>query len=547
MFIDTRQFDDGARIHTEICVVGAGAAGITLASEFEKYGITTCLIESGGFKPDAATRDLYRGESIGLPYHFADNCRSRYFGGSSNCWGGWCRPLEEHDFEERAWVPNSGWPFGKSTLDPYYERALDILKIGPNEFTLGFWVNAIARSDVQPIPLDPTRVISSICQLSPPVRFGRAYRDTLRLAARVSVYLHANVTDIDIGTDGVVSSVKVATLTGKSARVSAQIFILAAGGIENARLLLCANKNQPNGIGNENDVVGRYFMDHPRLYTGNVYFRKGWSRSILYDMRYSHHEALVAHGTHVIGQFTLSAEQQAKERLLNARVCFSSAVHARINPQIALALIRLKNRFGSHADSDSSLAEDLLAVAANPIGAVECIATRYFFSQSLHKFSRFQIIAEPQPDPQSRVMLANERDQLGLPRVKIDWRLGPQVERTFNRTIAIIADELMRQDIADVELDPPIQDGDWPDTFEQEGTWHHMGTTRMHSSPKLGVVDKDCLVHGTSNLYIAGSSVFPTAGSNFPTITIIALALRLAEQANKALKSRAAIIVKTQS
>lgn len=122
MFIDIRQIDTGSLIETDVCIIGGGIAGITLALEFNKHPFRTCVIESGGFNPDSATQDLYRGESIGLPYKFSNGCRSCFFGGSSNCWGGWCRPLEEEDFAQREWVPNSGWPFAKSELVPYYER-----------------------------------------------------------------------------------------------------------------------------------------------------------------------------------------------------------------------------------------------------------------------------------------------------------------------------------------------------------------------------------------------------------------------------------------
>ena len=148
MFVDTRRLDEGSNIRTEICIVGGGAAGITLALEFEKHGIDTCLLESGGFVADDATRDLYRGECIGLPYLFADGCRSRFLGGSSNCWGGWCRPLEEEDFQHREWVPNSGWPFPKAELQSYYDLAQGILKLGPNRYDMDFWIDAIAKRAV---------------------------------------------------------------------------------------------------------------------------------------------------------------------------------------------------------------------------------------------------------------------------------------------------------------------------------------------------------------------------------------------------------------
>src|SRR5690349_16660229 len=111
MFIDARQLENGTQIGAEVCIIGAGVAGITLALELDKLGISTCVLESGGHEPDQATRDLYRGECVGLPYKFADGCRSRFLGGSSNCWGGWCAPMDPHDFERRDWIPHSGWPF----------------------------------------------------------------------------------------------------------------------------------------------------------------------------------------------------------------------------------------------------------------------------------------------------------------------------------------------------------------------------------------------------------------------------------------------------
>src|SRR5262245_12632752 len=211
MFIDTRRLAEGSVVHSEVCIIGGGVAGISLALALEKHGIETCLLESGGFKPDEATRDLYRGENVGLPYQFADSCRSRYLGGSSNCWGGYCRPLEAHDFERREWVPNSGWPFGKSELQPYYERSHVLLKLGPSRYDVDFWVDAMDNPQIHPIPLNPTRVVTRICQLSPPARFGKLYRDELAKSKHVRVYLYANAVDIESGSDQAIRFVKAKT------------------------------------------------------------------------------------------------------------------------------------------------------------------------------------------------------------------------------------------------------------------------------------------------------------------------------------------------
>ena len=134
MFIDTRTVEHNTVIETTVCIIGGGVAGITLALEMSRAGVDTCMLESGGFGPDDETRDLYRGENVGLPYSFADGSRSRYFGGSSNCWGGWCRPLDPWDFEKRDWIPHSGWPFGLEELAPYYARTHELLKLGPQNF-----------------------------------------------------------------------------------------------------------------------------------------------------------------------------------------------------------------------------------------------------------------------------------------------------------------------------------------------------------------------------------------------------------------------------
>src|SRR5216683_2912891 len=492
MLIDTRCIDEGSVIEAEVCIIGGGAAGITIARELDRGGIRTCLLESGGHRADDSTRDLYRGESVGLPYRFADGCRSRFLGGSSNCWGGWCRPLEALDFASRPWVPYSGWPFSKSELEPYYERSHAILRLGPRTFETDFWVDAIGRSDVRRLPLTSGRVVDGISQFSPPVRFGRDYLDELQRSPYVAIYLHANAVDIDMDDSGSeVRSVRIATLTGRRARVSAKVFVLATGGIENARLMLLSSRDRrPDGLGNHNGLVGRFFMDHPRVHGAWVRPLGQWARNRLYDHKYHYHSrAVAAYGTCVAAQLSLPLSFQRREGLLNAQVWFSSIFHG----------------------EDSEAKDALMRLRRLVTGC------------------RLEAIVEPEPDPDSRVSLSDEQDRLGMRRVKVDWRLGANVKRTFDRNFAIVAEELRAAGVAEVDLDPPIADGPWPDSFSEEGTWHHIGTTRMHDSPKLGVVDRDCRVHGVNNLFVAGSSIFPTAGGNFPTITLVALALRLAD------------------
>ncbi|MDR5780132.1 GMC family oxidoreductase [Caballeronia sp. LZ065] len=535
MFIDSRSVEEGAVIETTVCIIGAGVAGITLALELEKQGIDACMLESGGYKPDDDTRDLYRGENVGVPYEFADGCRSRYLGGSSNCWGGWCRPLDPWDFEKRGWVSDSGWPFGFDELRPYYARTHQLLQLGESNFEPAYWEAAIHRDDVKRHPFQSGTVRDTISQFSPPVRFGKLYRQHLLDAKHVRVMLFANALNIDTDADArSVTKIDVGTLTGRRFAVRAKIFVLATGGIENARLLLTSNRVQAAGLGNGHDLVGRYFMDHPRIMSANVHFSKQWARNKLYDIKYHYqNRAVSAHGTFISSQFALTQQVLEKEQLLNARAWFYSVFRGE-NTKGSEALIRMKQRLLKKDEPGYSTAADLLAMAAHPVDTACFGLARLLQPRPLITEVKIQTIVEAEPNRDSRVTLSAQKDVLGMNRVKVDWRVTELVKRTFDRTVAHIAADLKRSGVADVTLDEPLEGKPWP--AQLEGTWHHMGTTRMHDSEKQGVVDRNLKIHGMSNLFVAGSSVFPTVGANFPTITIAALTLRLAGHLGRVIK-----------
>ncbi|WP_345813040.1 GMC family oxidoreductase [Paraburkholderia sp. PREW-6R] len=528
MFIDTRTVEQNSVVETTVCIIGGGVAGITLALEMSRAGVDTCLLESGGFAPDDETRDLYRGENTGLPYRFADGSRSRYFGGSSNCWGGWCRPLDPWDFEKRDWIPHSGWPFGLDELAPYYARTHQLLQLGPQNFDPAYWEREIGRPDVRRIPLSTGDLRDTVAQFSPPLRFGKVYRDELANSKRVRVFLHANVLNIDANPQGTsITRVKVGTFTGRRISVSAKIFVLATGGIENARLLLASNNVQAAGLGNANDLVGRYFMDHPRMMSGKVRMRPGVARNKLYDIKYHYQNVAVsAHGTKISSQFAPTEQWMKREQLLNSRVWLYSRWYGEGSAG-SEALIRCKEALMGKDQPGRSMKADIATMAAHPLDTVGFGLTRLLQWPALITGVTLQAIVEAVPDPDSRVTLSpDKRDRFGMPRVRVDWRLGDQVQRTFDKTFGLLAQELQLSGVADTVLDAPLEGRTWP--AKLEGTWHHMGTTRMHDSPREGVVDRNCKVHGMSNLYIGGSSIFPTVGANFPTITIAALSLRLA-------------------
>jgi choline dehydrogenase-like flavoprotein len=537
MFIDSRSVAQRSVVETTVCIIGAGVAGITLALEMDKQGINTVLLESGGYKPDDGTRDLYRGENVGIPYTYADGSRSRFLGGSSNCWGGWCRPLDSWDFEKRDWVKDSGWPFGLDELRPYYARTHALLKLGENNFDPAYWEAAIGRDDVKRHPLPSGLVRDTISQFSPPVRFGKVYRAELQNSQHVRVFLNANAMNIDTDESARdVTRIEVGTLSGQRFTVTAKVFVLATGGIENARLLLASNKVQAAGLGNGNDLVGRYFMDHPRTMQGNIKFKKPWARNKLYDIKYHYqNKAVSAHGQHISSQFALTQKVLERERLLNARVWFYSVFRGE-NTAGSGALVRLKQAVLQKDQPDWNLPRDVVTMLSHPVDTACFGLARLLQPRPLITEVKFQTIVEAEPNRDSRVTLSLQKDAMGMNRVKVDWQLTELVKRTFDRTVGLLAEEMRRTNVADVQLDEPLEGKPWP--AQLEGTWHHMGTTRMHDSARQGVVDRNCKVHGMSNLYVAGSSVFPTVGANFPTITIAALTLRLSEHIVGVLQGR---------
>lgn len=528
MFRDAREIDRDSTITTEVCIIGGGLAGLTIARDLAAAKIATVVIESGGYDPNPETRDLYRGETIGIPYDFADGCRSRYLGGSSNCWGGWCRPMEPIDYRNRSWVAHSGWPIGPEELAPWYKRAQKTLELGVENFDPGFWTSAINRSDVRRFPLPGNKLVDGVSQFSPPLQAGKAWREELRASALITVLLNANVTNIAADqTASTVQQLSVQTLSGNRFTVRAPLFVLSTGGIENARLLLSSNQQATAGLGNGNDLVGRYFADHPRITSGWVHLNPEWRRNKLYDNKFQYqNNVLSSNGIRIAAQFAATDEIQEREGLLNARLALTSIFPGEHDPA-GWAIRRLRRRWEGAESPNRTVAQELGTIAAHPFLAMGFVAARLFQPQMLIRGVRMQCTVEPPPDPQSRVTLSDKRDALGMQRVRVDWRLGDNVKRTFDRMFSLLREELETHNIGRVELDPAIGTGDWPETFEREGNWHHMGTTRMHESPRQGVVDRNCLVHGMNNLYVAGSSVFPTFAADFPTITLTALAHRL--------------------
>jgi choline dehydrogenase-like flavoprotein len=499
---DARELEDGARLEADVCIVGSGAAGLTIARELSGSGLQVCVLESGGLTEEPATRALYQGESTGRDYFPLDACRSRWFGGSTNCWAGLCLPLEAVDLAERDWMPHSGWPFGRALLDPYYRRAHPLLGLGP----FAWEADAFARGRARPFPLDGP-LESGLFQLSPPLRMGEAWRAEIARARDVSVWLHANVTRLALQPSGrALDALEVRTLGGKGFQVRARRTVLATGGIENARLLLASDDVAPAGVGNDHDWVGRTFMEHPSLDGSGLLVAGPDLPSWAFYLAHRVGEASVW------GMLRPRADVLAREQIGNfSMVLVPVAAPAGVADAFPGQLARAAADTDGHPPHDDAL-----------------------WARKLRLFT-LGTPFEQAPDPQSRVTLSRERDALGMRRAVLDWRLSELDRRTLRRAQELAAATFGRAGLGRVRSAVPGGAESVPEALH--GSCHHMGTTRMSEDPKRGVVDPLGYVHGVADLIVAGSSVFPTAGAANPTLTLVALALRTADHLKEVLAS----------
>jgi choline dehydrogenase-like flavoprotein len=530
MLQDARGLPDRSEIQAEICVIGAGAAGLTVACELADGPFRTVVLESGGTAYDAATQRLAKGTNAGLRYEPLDLCRIRGLGGStSGGWGGWCKALSPIDFERRTWVSMSGWPIRRDELNPYYDRACHSLGLGSIVSRCSS-SNAVQEPLLQLAGTACDNEASNLCVTHILKRSGE---DRLRAANNVLVLLHANATELDTDRDArSVTGVRAVTLAGNAFRITASHYVLAAGGIENARLLLVSNAAMDCGLGNESDFVGRCFMEHPRFAWGRLSGGRGKRNFRRYDpadvIRQSRGRGeSVTQPTLSAAGLVLRPEVQRREKILNARSWIVPIPDGGETPggqELRELVLWLKKR---RIPSDTLVR---LRIAAQDIPGLSRSVAAYCRARG--GWARqwgFVTVMEQEPNASSRVTLDSSRDRLGIPRVRLDWKLGELERKTLKKNQEIIVACLSRLGLdcsADAAGTPSGKEGlEEPPRW----VWHHMGTTRMAASSKLGVVDSNCRVFGVSNLYVAGSSVFPTGGNDMPTLTIVALACRIAD------------------
>lgn len=479
----------------DLCVIGAGPAGITLARRAAARGLDVALLEAGGREITAESQAIYEGEVVGRDYWPLDVSRLRFLGGSSGHWGGWCRPLDPIDFVPKTWNPWSGWPIGPEDLARYAAETDAIIGLPP------------FAPDAPPI--DGFREVFFRFS-DPPTNFGEKFAPELEADPLIRLGLNASLVDLALSDERSEVSAAVFRSLAPDApefAVRARAYALCCGGIENPRLLLNFDRQVVGGIGNGRDLVGRFFAEHPHYSLAEALFRAEAPPE--QELRF----------------FAPTAEFVEAERVLNFGLR-----QERMPAPFAV-------RPGSVAGDPSCDDPFILRLAEKVAEAVPACGPRG--TGEIAFDGRLRIAHEQALNPDSRVRLAEGRDALGLRRAALDWRLSELDALTVRAAVLGYARMMAERDtgrarLHDWVLPDPIV---WPDTTQDEVAGkHHMGTTRMAADPARGVVDADCRVHGIGNLYVGGSSVFATSGHANPTYTIIQLALRLGDHLGRALR-----------
>jgi choline dehydrogenase-like flavoprotein len=528
MIGDLRELEDGAELEADLVLVGAGAAGIAIAEAFVDAGVHVVVLESGGLR-GGATDSLNEGEATGMDPASLTEGRRRVLGGATALWAGQCLPQEPSTFEVRPWIPHSGWPFEHTVLELYYRRAETWLEIAGEPYDERVW----DRFRVARPAFDPSRVRHRFTVWCPQPHLGRLYRRRLDRAANVRVLLHANVTSIATSPAGDrFESVRAVTPEGKAVRVRARACVLCGGGIENSRLLLASDDVSPEGIGNQHDLVGRFFQDHPNGHAASISVDGSARLQELYGLFYRRR-------VRYLPRIVLTSELQRSEAVV---ACAAYPVfHFGDDSGIEAARrlyrsLRRRRRPPSAGRELGRIARDVPRLAAVGYQRVRRgRATRLPPARVT-----LQVHAEQAPDPESRVTLSRRRDHFGMPLPSVTWKLGEPERRGIELTVGVVRDEFARLGLGAVHPEPWLGEPDW--TRHVSDAYHHMGTTRLGTDPKTSVVDPDGQVHGVAGLFVAGSSLFPTAGYANPTLTIVALALRLADHLDRILTGSGARI-----
>lgn len=522
MILDTKKGFGHAPARYDICIVGAGAAGISLALQFESTHFRVCLLDAGGRRYEKATQELFRGETGAGKYPELRDTRMGALGGSTNVWAGWCRPLEEHDFASRDGDSTDGWPFGFGDLLPFYRRAHEICGLGKFEYDPARWEGVLGKDQLL---ADDPGFTNSIFHVNGQ-RFGERFYDRLRHSKNIDLVLHAPVMRVT-PKDGTEQGVRleIRTLDRQEPAIDADYAVLAAGGIENARLLLLSAASPAEAPGNGYGLVGRFFTDHPYVDPGSLVMRGSRFSPNFYLPKAV---ASINGGTSVRGVLSLRPAVLERERLLNAALFFYPRYesHRAFATAEVKAFLQVWAKFGKRA-VPGNVAPYLARAARGPHWVALALLRKVAIGHGAAKRWRMRAVFESESRFENRVTLAPDTDRIGRRRPHLEWQLSERDVSSMRRVIQLFDHGVRRAGIGHLERAFPDDPAAWRQAVEAGK--HHIGTTRMNADPRHGVVDENCKVHGTTNLFICGSSVFPSSGYANPTLTIVALAARLGD------------------
>ena len=518
---DLRRLREQA-LDCDLCIVGAGPAGLTLATELANTALKVIVVESGGDSADDPfAAGLNEIESIGAPRVMQQTLvRNRGLGGSSQTWFGRCTQLDPIDYEARPWLPYSGWPLSAADLEPFIKRCAAYLGLGTELYREGLPEHSVLAASLQADPDPEVRVVMWQFSSRSPihsdyVRFGLRFRALQ--ATNVEVLTHATMTQLETSDDGShVHALEVTTPDGRSHSIRAGQVVLCGGGIENARMLLASNRNDPRGVGNKHGRVGRFLMDHPRTTVGT--FAPEAAPTVQRELGLFR----AASGVRFQCGLSLALDIQRREQLLNCAAWTTQHV-SEDDAFLSLRRVGLGNGHSRLAAAKVIVRNaDQIAV-----GLWQKFIRGQGLTRRLAQLN-LDVMVEQVPNPDSRIRLSSRRDALQVPLSEIDWKISEVESRSAIRLGHAINATLRRAGLPEATLvdwvrDLRVEDAEFCDPA------HPLGATRMAARAEDGVVDRDGKVFGMDNLYIAGSSTFPTGGHANPTVTVVALALRLAD------------------
>jgi choline dehydrogenase-like flavoprotein len=500
--------------HSDVCVVGAGAAGLLLATRLSEMGCSVTLLEGGGHRQEARSQKLYRGEITGLSHEGLHLGRFRAFGGSTTQWGGQILELADFDFEPRRHVEGSGWPFSKSVLKEYYERALHYEGLG---YTEREDTRVHAALGLKHLEIGPefSLVYSRHCR-----ERDFAGRHTSALAQRETLctFFHANVIGLNLSADGsAIASANVRGFSGREAQVTAERFVICLGGIESTRLLL-----QPLGsirpAWQLNGVLGRFFQDHILLDCLPL-------EVVSPQPTEGHFGCAMLDGFQYRAHIHLSFAAQAAHETLDVAGTINPFQKNLKGSERAFRLLSQLVREGK-LPALTDLAREAPYIPKN---ITDILLRRLLGEGHAWKRTMLTLHCEQSPRSASRISLSDRRDRFGMQITKLHWEISDQEIHSL-RTFARLAQKVFaRSQLGSLNTpDGFFEDDDLVRAMCGD-SYHHMGGCLMSDSPLDGIVDKNLRLHGIANGYVCSASVFPTSGFSNPTHTLWALTMRLSD------------------